>query len=606
MSMNAGPGSALRLVERALENLGRKRGKSRGAWQCPAPGHADRHPSFQARQNDRGVELRCFVGCSQHEMLRGLGLCEDDLLDETTADESVSDAEPRVVAYYDYVDRQAEPLARKVRYEPKSFMWEVPDGRGGWRKARSGEGNPGVLYNLPELVEADEVHLCEGEKAADRLMQADHVATCPPAGWRKEFGEFFRSKLVTIWQDRDEAGRRKAQDAYRDLQSVAKSVRVVQSKVDTDKADAFDHLEAGYSVEAAEQVLPRPALDLAAVAFTGDRLRALRNRMELYSPLPGVLDVEPSLHVLIADAKCGKTTLSYVLGLAWAQGLPPWDGAPALPGGRVLFVSNEQSARKIDRVMRRVTGSAHLGTIEAWTDLVTIIARDSELGPDGRQILSMAPEGLELLRAGLAQAAEAGAPYRFAILDSLSRLKPAGVEEKDNDGMATWLSRLAELAVEFGVYVWLIHHAGHNTEGSRGNPISAGRGASAIGQVAQVALYLSKVPGQPRQRKLSIQGNEVDDSTLIFNVSEEPEPVYHVNRFVPADLALPDNWEEIFELGVPLSTNAIAQKMGVAPSSPPNEPPSGYQRRLAQRLCEKLEKLGEIKRLENGCWERRP
>lgn len=64
---------------------------------------------------------------------------------------------------YPYCDRDREVVSTKYRFEPgkngrsKSFSWD--------------NGNPGVLYNLPEIIEADHVHICEGEKAADRLNE---------------------------------------------------------------------------------------------------------------------------------------------------------------------------------------------------------------------------------------------------------------------------------------------------------------------------------------------------------------------------------------------------------------------------------------------------
>ena len=65
-------------------------------------------------------------------------------------------------------------------------------------------------------------------------------------------------------------------------------------------------------------------VNLAEVGFSGDRLRVLRQRPEPTSPLPGILDPEPHLHVLLGKPKSGKTTFALTLARAWAQGIVPW------------------------------------------------------------------------------------------------------------------------------------------------------------------------------------------------------------------------------------------------------------------------------------------
>ncbi len=42
-------------------------------------------------------------------------------------------------------------LARKLRFEPKDFRMQVPEGED-WRLAGNGEGNPHVLYRLPAVM----------------------------------------------------------------------------------------------------------------------------------------------------------------------------------------------------------------------------------------------------------------------------------------------------------------------------------------------------------------------------------------------------------------------------------------------------------------------
>src|SRR5262249_7464486 len=151
-SHDHGHGSALRRVEAALLAAECDRG-GRGQWECPA--HDDRTPSLAVTQGRVGVLLYCFAGCEVGAIAAALGLSMGVLFDEPRRERpeeprgqqarANGSAQPQRICEYEYVDRNGELLARKVRYEPgkdgrdKSFEWEVPDGAGGWRLARKGE-----------------------------------------------------------------------------------------------------------------------------------------------------------------------------------------------------------------------------------------------------------------------------------------------------------------------------------------------------------------------------------------------------------------------------------------------------------------------------------
>ena len=46
---------------------------------CPCPNHEDRHPSFAVYINKDWVNLKCFAGCPEAEILSALGLRKKDL-----------------------------------------------------------------------------------------------------------------------------------------------------------------------------------------------------------------------------------------------------------------------------------------------------------------------------------------------------------------------------------------------------------------------------------------------------------------------------------------------------------------------------------------------
>jgi hypothetical protein len=121
----------------------------------------------------------------------------------------------------------------------------------------------------------------------------------------------------------------------------------------------------------------------------------------------------------------------------------------------------------------------------------------------------------------LQQAIRDGDPIGLVVLDSLSRLKPPGMKEIDNDDMTAWLDELHSMSEETGAYFLLIHHKGHTErDGERG----AGRGASAIDAVAQATWDLRRVSGQPAFRELRVYGNGIDDASMTFRVAPDEDP----------------------------------------------------------------------------------
>ncbi len=57
-----------------------KKGKGNSyVGHCPCPNHEDIHPSFAVYINKDWVNLKCFAGCSEAEILSALGFKKKDL-----------------------------------------------------------------------------------------------------------------------------------------------------------------------------------------------------------------------------------------------------------------------------------------------------------------------------------------------------------------------------------------------------------------------------------------------------------------------------------------------------------------------------------------------
>jgi len=195
---------------------------------CPA--HSDTKPSLSVARRDRCVLLHCHAGCRTGEVVRALGLRPADLF--------IGPRPPReresIVETYDYLNRDGELLAQKVRYQPKRFKWRRldPDTPSGWRWDL-GEGGLPRLYRWPELAGARLVFIAEGEKAVDRLKRFDLLATCGPAGastWKasEQLLEAVASDAtIAILPDHDRPGARHADRVATDLHEHRRNTAIV-------------------------------------------------------------------------------------------------------------------------------------------------------------------------------------------------------------------------------------------------------------------------------------------------------------------------------------------------------------------------------------------
>lgn len=198
--------------------------RSGESWTARCPAHDDSTPSLSISDGGDKWLLKCHGGCTTEAVCAAAGLEMRDLFKGAT-----SSAAPRIAAVYEYSDEAGKLLFQTVRYEPKDFRQRQPDGKGGWTWNLQGVRR--VLYQLPEVVAASDVLMCEGEKDVETARVWNLVATCNPMGagkWRDEYAEFLRGKRVTIIADADEPGRKHAQQVAASLTGKAQSVKVIE------------------------------------------------------------------------------------------------------------------------------------------------------------------------------------------------------------------------------------------------------------------------------------------------------------------------------------------------------------------------------------------
>jgi len=119
-----------------------------------------------------------------------------------------------------------------------------PDGRPGMPK-----GVAHTLYNLPAVLAADPsepVYVCEGEKKAQRLIDAGLTATCNSGGagkWPDACSHYLAGRKVIILPDNDEIGERHAEMVAASVRPFAAEVKVIRLPGLEPKGDVFDWLE---------------------------------------------------------------------------------------------------------------------------------------------------------------------------------------------------------------------------------------------------------------------------------------------------------------------------------------------------------------------------
>lgn len=153
----------------------------------------------------------------------------------------VKEPKKKIVKTYDYTDESGNLLFQVIRYEPKDFRQRRPDGKGGW--VYDLKDVPLVLYNLPEILKAEDVIIVEGEKDIETLREIGLVATCNPMGagkWKPEYNQYFKGKRVAIIPDNDPQGKKHAETVAKNLKSIASSVKVVELPDLKEKEDVTD------------------------------------------------------------------------------------------------------------------------------------------------------------------------------------------------------------------------------------------------------------------------------------------------------------------------------------------------------------------------------
>lgn len=255
--------------------------------QCMAicPCHNDKNASLSISysQSSGKTLIYCHAGCDTGDVLSRVGLRMQDLFDEGCDSKG---GRRTIESVYKYTDADGSLLFEKVRFKPKSFsqrryvggnvVWGLDEGMYYETYAGSGEFSKNqksgviclefprvvpVLYNLPGIIRAvnnrETVYIVEGEKDSDNLIKLGLAATTTFDGatksrdnhkWRNEYNAALRGADVVLIPDNDDAGIQHMMNIAKELQGVAKSIKIVELQV-PHKEDVSYYLEEGHTLD---------------------------------------------------------------------------------------------------------------------------------------------------------------------------------------------------------------------------------------------------------------------------------------------------------------------------------------------------------------------
>ena len=186
------------------------------------PSHDDIHPSLTANYTEGKILVKCQAGCSFEEIASALEMEQSQFF----ANETSTSSNSRKVARYRYEDKEGAHAFDVVRFEPKAFRPQRPDGK--WTL----EGVERVPYRLPQLLtgikENREIFILEGEKDCDNAEIFGLVASTFPGGagkWREEYSKWFKEAKIICLPDNDPPGRKGMYFIASEIAKIAESVR---------------------------------------------------------------------------------------------------------------------------------------------------------------------------------------------------------------------------------------------------------------------------------------------------------------------------------------------------------------------------------------------
>ncbi len=286
-------GDPVSLVLSRLRERGHEPRESGDRWSCKCPAHEGKGTASLSvtRGDNGGALLHCFAGCATDGIVAALGLQTRDLFaasDDSSqvrqnhtgrrADKTVTyhsswreALRPAIrrfgepITFHEYRQADGTLVGGIVRFEPVGAEKEIrpcstPDNGRTW--CDKGFPAPRPLLYLADVIAAETVYVCEGEKAADALRSIGVTATTAAHGAKspnKTDWSPMARKNVVIVPDHDEAGEIYASDVVKLAREAGAFSVVIVRLADIwqgikKEDDAYDWIEAHDATDPADLV----------------------------------------------------------------------------------------------------------------------------------------------------------------------------------------------------------------------------------------------------------------------------------------------------------------------------------------------------------------
>lgn len=484
-----------------LARLKGSRKSGRGHVAC-CPAHDDRDPSLSISVVEDGrILVHCFAGCTPDAVCAALGVSLQDL-----SPEQPQTSDPAILAVYDYRDEAGRLLMQVERRRPstngrKQFRARQPGPRPGqWRYDAVGVRT--TLYRLPELRGRVDVAVTEGERDADRLWALDVAATTNPFGagsWNAEHAQLLAAagvSRVVIFEDQDDAGRRRTQIVARTCRAAGLETRLVTlpgiAALGTG-ADVSDWLDGGHDagelaaaieeaspVGAAETDVP-PAARRAPPTLAIVRLDQVK--AEAIDWIWPQRLARGKLTLIAGDGGLGKSTCAIAMAATISVGAR-WPDGPAAPKGATLILSAEDGVADTirPRADRQGADCTQLHIVTGRTD-------DDPVALD---------RDLALLEAAIAQLKPV-----LVVVDPLGAYLGQTDSWKDSE-IRRVLAPLSALAERSRTCILGVAHVGKGSDRSAQHRVL---GSVGLVNAARVVLGVGREPDSERRLLVPVKSN---------------------------------------------------------------------------------------------------
>lgn len=527
------------------------------SWEALCPVHDDQQASLSITEGENGRALmHCHAGCSFDKICAAINLEPSELFPMAAATSTFNGNRSKSAIRSNTVERittkprgstftTADEAVAELerRYGPRSTLrpyhtaegkivglivrWDLSDGKKKfrpvsligerWHLAGMPELRP--LYGLPEILAAETVYVCEGEKAADAVRSLGLTATTSAHGsqaakqtdWRPLAG-----KSVVILPDNDvktRAGFKYAETVAAILGKLepAPTIKVLELPGLPDKGDAVEWIAArvGQTKEMIRAELQRLVDETGAI----EAEPTSRERIDSQPIVVRLCDVKPEpvrwlwrgriaigkLTIISGDPGLGKSFLSCDLAARVSTGRGwPDDVLSNAPLGGVVMLNCEDDLA--DTIRPRL--DKHGADV---TKIVALAGVRDPLNDDRERQFNLARD-----LPALERAVRDMGDCRLVVIDPLTAYLGDKHDSHKAADVRSLLAPLAALAAKYGVAVVGISHL---NKGS-GAAMYRTMGSLAFVAAARAVWCVTKDQENPTRRLfLPVKNNLGNDLT---------------------------------------------------------------------------------------------